>query len=110
MSDPDRKPADIVDVLDEASGRLVDEITWMERVARERDDVLDFRSGVYSATSHLRREFALEERDPLLVDERLVRNVTGHIQEALAASEDTEARYHLRQATQLLYAMAEEEP
>jgi hypothetical protein len=112
MSDADRAPVDVDDVLEEDDpGPLREEIAWMERVAMQNGDALDFRAGAMSVTKHLRREFALDEKNsPRIVDEDQIGEVAGHLQEALAHAEDSETRYRIREASQLLFAMVQEAP
>jgi hypothetical protein len=105
---PPATPSDVVDALDEADTDLLDEICFIERIARQRGDIMDFRAGTFSATSHLRRRFDLEDLDsPRVVDGLTLRSIAAHLDTALDAANDAEARYHIRQSAQLLVAMTE---
>lgn len=104
-------PDDVVDALDENEDALIDEIVFIEKVAKERGDIMDFRAGAMSATSHLRRQFDLGELEqPRIVDALAIQQVAAHLDTALEQAEDSETRFHLRQASQLLFAMVQEEP
>jgi hypothetical protein len=105
---PPATSADVVDVLDQADPDLLDEICFIERVARQRGDIMDFRAGAFSTTSHLRRQFGLAELEsPRVVDGLTLRSIAAHLNTALDAANDAEARYHIRQSAQLLVAMTE---